>query len=90
VFEEKAYLVGVARKDDTSELFSIEESLKELAQLADTAGLMVVDSTYQKLSTPNPRTYIGSGKVTEIKTAINGYGVETVIFDDELSPGLVT
>lgn len=48
---------------------------------------MVIDSTYQKLSTPNPRTYIGSGKVAEIKTAINGYGVETVIFDDELSPG---
>ncbi|KAK9080319.1 hypothetical protein SSX86_000077 [Deinandra increscens subsp. villosa] len=87
VFEEKAYLVGVARKDETDELFSIEESLKELAQLADTAGLMVVDSTYQKLSNPNPRTYIGSGKVAEIKTAINGYGVETVIFDDELSPG---
>lgn len=87
VFEEKAYLVGVARKDDTEELFSFEESLKELAQLADTAGLMVVDSTYQKLATPNPRTYIGSGKVAEIKTAINAYGVETVIFDDELSPG---
>ncbi|KAK1407465.1 hypothetical protein QVD17_39081 [Tagetes erecta] len=87
VFEEKAYLVGVARKYETEELFSIEESLKELAQLADTAGLMVVDSTYQKLSTPNPRTYIGSGKVAEIKAAINAYGVETVIFDDELSPG---
>ncbi|XP_071693783.1 uncharacterized protein [Rutidosis leptorrhynchoides] len=87
VYEEKAYLVGVASKDDTNELFSIDESLKELAQLADTAGLLVVDSTYQKLSTPNPRTYIGSGKVAEIKTAINGYGVETVIFDDELSPG---
>ncbi|KAL8244266.1 hypothetical protein R6Q59_010524 [Mikania micrantha] len=87
VFEEKAYLVGVARKDESEELFSIEESLKELAQLADTAGLMVVDSTYQKLSTPNPKTYIGSGKVAEIKTAINAYGVETVIFDDELSPG---
>ncbi|KAI3504756.1 hypothetical protein L1887_26457 [Cichorium endivia] len=87
VFEEKAYLVGVARKDVTEELFSTEESLKELAQLADTAGLMVVDSTYQKLSNPNPRTYIGSGKVSEIKTAINAHGVETVIFDDELSPG---
>ncbi|XP_076894258.1 uncharacterized protein LOC143546478 isoform X1 [Bidens hawaiensis] len=87
VFEEKAYLVGVARNDLTEELFTIDESLKELAQLADTAGLMVVDSTYQKLSTPNPKTYIGSGKVAEIKAAINAHGVETVIFDDELSPG---
>ncbi|XP_076922437.1 uncharacterized protein LOC143584227 [Bidens hawaiensis] len=87
VFEEKTYLVGVARKDLTEELFGIDESLKELAQLADTAGLMVVDSTYQKLSTPNPKTYIGSGKVAEIKAAINAHGVETVIFDDELSPG---
>nr|GEX71708.1 GTP-binding protein, HflX [Tanacetum cinerariifolium] len=69
----------------------IEESLKELAQLVDTAGLMVVDSTYQKLSNPNPKTYIGSrsGKLAEIKTAINGYGVETVIFDDEISAGYV-
>lgn len=41
------------------------------------------------LATPNPRTYIGSGKVAEIKSAIHAFGVETVIFDDELSPGLV-
>ncbi|XP_060199743.1 uncharacterized protein LOC132628060 [Lycium barbarum] len=87
VFEEKAYLVGVACKGDTEDSFGIEESLKELAQLADTAGLLVVDSTYQKLSSPNPRTYIGSGKVAEIKTAIRAFDVETVIFDDELSPG---
>ncbi|KAK1399275.1 Hflx-type G domain-containing protein [Heracleum sosnowskyi] len=87
VFEEKAYLVGVSQKGDKEDAFGIEESLKELAQLADTAGLMVVDSTYQKLSTPNPRTYIGSGKVAEIKTAIQALDVETVIFDDELSPG---
>ncbi|XP_055834344.1 uncharacterized protein LOC129902922 [Solanum dulcamara] len=87
VFEEKAYLVGVACKGDTEDSFGIEESLKELAQLADTAGLMVVDSTYQKLSSPNPRTYIGSGKVSEIKSAIRAFDVETVIFDDELSPG---
>ncbi|KAM7273347.1 hypothetical protein ACFE04_028011 [Oxalis oulophora] len=86
VYEEKAYLVGVERRGDETS-FSIEESLKELAQLADTAGLMVVDSTYQKLASPNPRTYIGSGKVGEIKTAIRALGVETVIFDDELSPG---
>ncbi|KAJ4702008.1 GTP-binding protein, HflX [Melia azedarach] len=87
VFEEKAYLVGVERKGDTDNLFSIEESLKELAQLAETAGLMVVGSTYQKLTSPNPRTYIGSGKVAEIKSAIHALGVETVIFDDELSAG---
>ncbi|KAK1555705.1 hypothetical protein Q3G72_030248 [Acer saccharum] len=87
VFEEKAYIVGVERKGDTEDLFDIEESLKELAQLADTAGVLVVGSTYQKLNSPNPRTYIGSGKVSEIKTAIQALGVETVIFDDELSPG---
>ncbi|CAG7892320.1 unnamed protein product [Brassica rapa] len=87
VFEEKAYLVGVERKGDGECLFDIEESLEELEQLADTAGLMVVGSTYQKLASPNPRTYIGSGKVSEIKSAINALDVETVIFDDELSPG---
>ncbi|CAA7395225.1 unnamed protein product [Spirodela intermedia] len=87
VFAEKAYLVGVECKSSEDKLFSIEESLKELGQLADTAGLFVVGSTYQKLSTPNPRTYIGSGKVSEIRSAIHALDVETVIFDDELSPG---
>ncbi|PON90967.1 GTPase [Trema orientale] len=65
VFEEKAYLVGVERKGDIEYAFGIEESLKELGQLADTAGLMVA----------------------EIKSAIHALGVETVIFDDELSAG---
>ncbi|KAL2318793.1 hypothetical protein Fmac_032669 [Flemingia macrophylla] len=86
VFEEKAYLVGVERKNEVQD-FGIEESLSELAQLADTAGLLVVGSTYQKLTSPNPRTYIGSGKVSEIKSAIHALDVETVIFDDELSAG---
>ncbi|KMZ61753.1 GTPase HflX [Zostera marina] len=87
IFQEKTYLVGVECKSNVPNSFSIDESLKELAQLADTAGLIVVGSTYQRLSTPNPRTYIGSGKVAEIKTSINGLDVETVIFDDELSAG---
>ncbi|XP_010552485.1 PREDICTED: uncharacterized protein LOC104822831 isoform X2 [Tarenaya hassleriana] len=87
VFAEKAYLVGVEKKGDGESLFDIEESLEELAQLADTAGLMVVGSTYQKLASPNPRTYIGSGKVSEINSAVHALDVETVIFDDELSPG---
>ncbi|KAG4934493.1 hypothetical protein JHK87_048495 [Glycine soja] len=75
-----------SRKNDVQD-FGIEESLSELSQLADTAGLLVVGSTYQKLTSPNPRTYIGSGKVSEIKSAIHALGVETVIFDDELSAG---
>ncbi|KAL9674034.1 hypothetical protein QQ045_030300 [Rhodiola kirilowii] len=87
IFEEKAYLVGVELKGDTSRLFDVEESLKELEQLADTAGLMVVGSSSQKLASPNPKTYIGSGKVAEIKTAIHALDVETLIFDDELSAG---
>ncbi|CAL4992143.1 unnamed protein product [Urochloa decumbens] len=87
IFQEKAYLVGVEFKRTGGNLFGIDESLKELEQLADTAGLVVVGSTYQKLSTPNPRTYIGSGKVSEIRTATQALDVETVIFDDELSPG---
>ncbi|MCL7044332.1 hypothetical protein MKW94_023811 [Papaver nudicaule] len=87
VVAEKAYLVGVELKSVSDGSFSSEESLKELGQLADTAGLTVAGSTYQKLANPNPRTYIGSGKVAEIKTAINALDVETVIFDDELSAG---
>ncbi|XP_073288180.1 uncharacterized protein [Primulina huaijiensis] len=88
VFEERTYIVGVARRgEDTDGSFGIEDSISELEQLADTAGLTVVGSTYQKLAKPNSRTYIGSGKVAEIKSAIHAFDVETVIFDDELSPG---
>ncbi|XP_078172252.1 GTP-binding protein, HflX [Carex rostrata] len=87
VLGENTYLVGVECKGNEEDIFSIEDSLKELAQLADTAGLTVVNSTYQKLAAPNPRTYIGSGKVAEIKSSIHALGIETVIFDDELSPG---
>ncbi|KAG9147058.1 hypothetical protein Leryth_005309 [Lithospermum erythrorhizon] len=87
VVEEKAYIVGVARKGEVEDSFRVEDSLGELSQLADTAGLVVVGSTYQNLASPNPRTYIGSGKVSEIKSAIHALDVETVIFDDELSPG---
>lgn len=48
MFEENAYLVGVESKGIEVDNFGIEESLKELAQLADTAGLLVVGSTHQK------------------------------------------
>lgn len=48
IFQEKTYLVGVECKSNVPNSFSIDESLKELAQLADTAGLIVVGSTYQR------------------------------------------
>ncbi|XP_024537700.1 uncharacterized protein LOC9629695 [Selaginella moellendorffii] len=86
IYQEKAFLVGVEMKRHRA-LFSIDESLKELEQLADTAGLAVVGSTYQKLGYPNPRTYMASGKVAEVKTAVQALDVETVILDDEISPG---
>ena len=48
---------------------------------------IVFFSMFCRLTSPNPRTYIGSGKVAEIKSAIHALGIETVIFDDELSAG---
>eukprot|EP00877_Chromochloris_zofingiensis_P000337 jgi/Chrzof1/10303/Cz04g36170.t1 len=68
-------------------VFDVHESMEELARLADTAGLKVVGSTYQALESPNNATYIGSGKVAEVARAVRALRVETVIFDDELSPG---
>lgn len=82
---ERAFLVGVERKGEQS-LWSIEDSLEELAQLARTAGMEVVGRTWQRLNHPNPATYIGKGKVEELKLAVAETGARTVIFDDELSP----
>jgi GTP-binding protein HflX len=87
---ERAYLVGAALKSAQRPGrigYGILESLEELGRLADTAGLEVVGHTHQLLDDPNPRTYIGTGKVAEIVAAVQRTGAETVIFDDELSPG---
>ena len=62
------------------------DSLQELAQLAETAGATVKGYVTQYLPRPNPATYIGSGKVTEIKDKIVHDNIPTVIFDDDLSP----
>lgn len=59
--------------------------MDELAQLAETAGIEVVGRTYQRLEAVNPSTYIGSGKVDEIRSLREGLEYDTVIFDDELS-----
>jgi GTP-binding protein HflX len=67
-------------------LFSVEDSLDELALLAETAGVEVLGRVSQRLSQISPATFIGSGKVEEIVGLTAESGANTVIFDDELSP----
>jgi GTP-binding protein HflX len=64
----------------------VEESLTELAQLAHTAGLVVVGQAMQRLERPSPATLIGSGKVKELIRRVAETASDAVIFDDELSP----
>lgn len=82
---EKAFLVGVEIYGKEG-LLSVSDSLEELALLADTAGLEVVGMTTQKMERPNPRTFIGLGKVEEVKALVQELQAEVVLFDDELSP----
>ncbi|MDY0349509.1 MAG: GTPase HflX, partial [Tenuifilaceae bacterium] len=81
--KETAVLVGVHIKGQADEV--IEDYLKELEFLADTAGASVVKQFVQRLDRPNPKTFIGSGKVDEIKQFAEDNEVDLVIFDDELS-----
>lgn len=81
----RAYLVGVEIKGGHPP-FSVEDSLDELALLAQTAGLQVVGRSTQKLARIDPATFIGKGKLEEIALAVSETGANIVIFDDELSP----
>ena len=82
---EKAFLVGVELRSEPG-LIPLEDSLGELARLADTAGLDIVGESTQKLETPHPATYIGSGKVEEIRLLVEETLADIIIFDNELSP----
>lgn len=82
---ERAFLVGVELRSEPS-LLSLQDSLAELTLLAETAGLEVVGEITQKLDTPNPETYIGSGKVEEIKALVEETLAQVVVFDIELAP----
>jgi GTP-binding protein HflX len=64
----------------------VDDHLEELARLADTAGAVVVGTLTQQLDRPHPATYLGSGKVEELKQRIADTGATLVIFDDELTP----
>lgn len=82
---ERAFLVGVEIYSQ-DELLSLNDSLAELALLADTAGLNVVGQATQKLDHPNSQTFIGPGKVEEVKALVEEFQAEVVLFDEELSP----
>lgn len=83
--KERAFLVGLAVRG-TENLLPVEDSLEELTLLADTAGLDVVGETAQRVHQIDPATFIGSGKVNEIREAITALDAQVIIFDDELSP----
>ncbi len=70
----------------TRPLLSVDDSLEELALLADTAGIKVVGRTTQKLNRINSATFVGTGKIEEIREEVEEIGASVVIFDDELSP----
>jgi len=82
---ERAFLVGVDIHTAPS-LLAPEDSLMELALLSDTAGLEVVGELTQKLSHPNPVTYIGSGKVEELRALAEETLAQVAVFDAELNP----
>jgi GTP-binding protein HflX len=78
-------MVGAPLKR-SSERHLVEEHLQELARLADTAGAEVVGSLTQQLDRPHPGTYLGKGKVEELRQLASDRGATLVLFDDELSP----
>ncbi len=80
---EKVVLVGVWTEGSAE---AADNSLKELAALAETAGSEVLDGLIQRRDKPDPATYIGSGKVKEVRESVVANNADTVICDGELSP----
>jgi GTP-binding protein HflX len=81
---EKAILIGVTNSYHNEK--EVNDYLKELAFLTETAGAIPIRQYIQKLDTPNPRTFIGSGKLEEIKQFIKTHDIDIAIFDEDLSP----
>jgi len=84
IYEEKAVLVGVITQNQKEE--KAREYLDELAFLAETAGASPEKLFFQRLEYPNPKTFVGPGKLIEIKNFVVENEIGVVIFDDELSP----
>lgn len=84
IYQEKAVLVGLITQQQGEE--RAREYLDELAFLADTAGATPAKLYFQRLDYPNPKTFVGPGKLQEIKDYVVENDIGLVIFDDELSP----
>ena len=82
---ERTILVGAPRKGSNAK-HQMGEHLTELERLVDTAGGLVVGEVTQQIDKPNPATYLGKGKVEELRQAIEDKNASLVVFDDELSP----
>ena len=81
---EKAVLIGVV--NSTQNESTVKDYLNELSFLTETAGGVVSKTFIQKVDRPNPKTFIGSGKIIEIQSYCKNNNIASVIFDDELSP----
>lgn len=82
--EESAVLIGIIDNNQTEEIAI--EHIDELEFLAQTAGAITKKKFLQKLDMPNPRTFLGSGKIEEVRDYVQENEIDLVIFDDELSP----
>jgi GTP-binding protein HflX len=82
---ERALLVGAPLKRAGARK-AMDEHLRELERLADTAGAVVVGELTQQLDRPHPGTYLGKGKIEELKAMVQEKNASLIIFDDELSP----
>ena len=86
--EERAVLVGLIQKDETEQ--QVREFMDELAFLAETAGAITIKRFTQKMQHPDSRTFVGSGKLEEIKQYVQNKAITVVIFDDELTGSQIT
>ncbi|HIK89128.1 MAG TPA: GTPase HflX, partial [Dehalococcoidia bacterium] len=83
-FRERAILVGISVRSD-ADYWALDDSLAELSELARAAGANPIAQFTQTMNKPSP-TYIGKGKIEELQHEVKHTEVDTVIFDDELSP----
>jgi GTP-binding protein HflX len=81
--EERAIIVGVVQKGQTE--LQVQEYMDELSFLAETAGAVTIKRFMQKLPRPDSKTFVGKGKLEEIKTYVQSHDITLVIFDDELT-----